>query len=78
MEARGPNRPNFAQSLNILAVLYMAQDRYAEAEPLLKRSLAAFEKALGPNHPEAANVRNNLAALYRDQGRYTDAEAPFR
>jgi len=47
LEARGPNRPNFAQSLNILAVLYMAQDRYAEAEPLLNRSLAAFEKALG-------------------------------
>ena len=56
----------------------MAQDRDAEAEPLLNRSLAAFEKSLGPNHPEAANVRNNLAALYKDQGRHADAEALFK
>jgi tetratricopeptide (TPR) repeat protein len=56
----------------------MAQDRYAEAEPLLKRSLAAFEKALGPNHPEVAAVRHNLAALYEDQGRYADAEALYK
>ena len=50
------------------------KDRYAEAEPLLKRSLAINEKAFGSNHPNVGLLLNNLAALYNDQGRYADAE----
>ena len=38
------------------AELYRAQGRYAEAEPLYKRSLAIREKALGPDHPDVATV----------------------
>src|SRR5262249_44602667 len=34
----GPNHPQVAKSLNNLALLYRAQGRYAEAEPLFKRS----------------------------------------
>jgi len=30
---------------------YRVQGRYAEAEPLYKRALAIYEKALGPEHP---------------------------
>jgi len=36
-----------ATSLYNLAGLYEAQGKYAEAEPLYKRSLAIREKALG-------------------------------
>ena len=43
-----------AQSLNNLAGLYHTQGNYAQAEPLLKRSLAIKEKALGPEHPSVA------------------------
>ena len=43
-------------SLNNLAVLYQSQGRYADAEPLLRRSLAICEKALGPDHPECGHV----------------------
>ena len=43
-----PNHPDVAQSLNNLATLYQAQGKYAKAEPLFKRSLAIWEKALGP------------------------------
>jgi len=32
-----------------LAVLYSVQGRYAEAEPLYKRSLEIWEKNLGPS-----------------------------
>ena len=60
-------------SLNNLAGLYQAQGRYAEAEPLYKRSLAINEKALGPDHPDVALSLNNLAELYRAQSRYADA-----
>ncbi len=68
-----------AASLNHLAALYQAQKgRYAEAEPLYKRSLAIFEKALGPEHPNVALSLNNLAQLYQDQGKYADADPLYK
>ena len=48
----GPTTLTSASALNNLAVLYRGQGRYAEAEPLYKRSLAISEKALGPDHPD--------------------------
>ncbi len=39
-EAFGPQDPRLATNLNGLAETYRAQGRYAEAEPLYKRSLA--------------------------------------
>ena len=44
--AFGPDHPNVGTSLNNLAELYANQGQYAQAEPLYKRSLAIFEKAL--------------------------------
>jgi CHAT domain-containing protein/Tfp pilus assembly protein PilF len=64
--------------LNDLALLYLQQDRYADAEPLLKRALAVREKALGPDHPTVAPELNNLAKLYDDQNRYADAELLYK
>ena len=54
------------------------QARYADAEPLFKRSLAITEKALGAVHPQVATTLNNLAALYEEQGRYRDAELLYK
>ncbi len=62
-----------AASLDGLAGLYQAQGRYAEAEPLHKRSLAIFEKALGPEHPHVVTSLENYAALLRKTGRHTEA-----
>ena len=62
-----------AKLFNNLAVLYREQGRYADAEPLFKRSLAMSEKTLGPDHPDVAASLNSLAGLYREQGRYADA-----
>ncbi len=63
-----------AASLNNLAELYRAQGQYAQAEPLYKRALVVFEKALGPDHPDVATSLNNLAALYRATKRDEEAE----
>jgi tetratricopeptide (TPR) repeat protein len=52
-----------------------SQGRYADAEPLYRLSLAAYEKALGRYHPHVATTLNNLARLYQSQGRYADAES---
>ena len=77
-KALGPDHPDVAQSLNNLALLYVNQGRYADAEPLYKRSLAINEKALGPDHPDVATSLNNLAVLYANQGRYADAEPLYK
>ncbi|MCP4288365.1 MAG: tetratricopeptide repeat protein, partial [Gammaproteobacteria bacterium] len=63
---------------NNLALLYNAQGRYTDAEPLFQRALAIREKVLGPEHPAAAPSLNNLTMLYYAQGRYTDAEPLFQ
>ena len=70
----GPDHPSVAATLNNLALLYWAQGRYAEAEPLLKRALAIFEKALGPEHPNVAQSLENYAVLLRKTGRGAEAE----
>ncbi len=62
-----------ATALNNLANLYRDQGKYAEAEPLHKRSLAIIEKALGPDHPHVAKTLLNYAALLRKTGRTTEA-----
>ena len=62
-----------ATTRDSLALLYRAQGRYAEAEPLYKRSLAIRENALGPEHPHVANALKGYAALLRKTGRGDEA-----
>ncbi len=66
--------PELATSLDELAQIYYAKGRYAEAEPLVARSLDIRERQLGADHPDVAQSLNNLAELYRLQGRYSEAE----
>jgi tetratricopeptide (TPR) repeat protein len=61
-------------SLINLGYLYQRQGRYAEAEPLIQRSMAIWQKALGPEHPQLALSFHSLAELYREQLRYGEAE----
>ncbi len=62
-----------ATSLNNLAVLYQAQGKYTEAEPLYKRALAITEKALGPEHPTMATTLENYATLLLMTNREAEA-----
>ncbi len=75
-EKSEPEDPLVARSLKNLALLYAVQRKYAEAEPLLKRSLAIWEKAQGPDGPNVASSLDSLAAFYLGQGKYAEAE-PF-
>ncbi len=77
-EAFGPQDPRLATSLNNLAVLYYAQGKYTEAEPLIERALAIREKALGPEHTDVGQSLNNLALLYHAGGRYSEAEPLYK
>ncbi len=62
-----------AQSLNNLAVLYHAQGKYSEAEPLYERPLVISEKALGPEHPQVALLLENCAYLLKEMNREAEA-----
>ena len=65
-ETLGPDHPDVATALHILAELYGRQGLYAEAEPLSIRSNAIREKILGPDHPNVAITLNALAlVIYR-------------
>jgi len=63
-----------ATSLNNLAVLYHAQGRYADAEPLYQRALALRERVLGPDHPDAEVVRQNYFALLHAPDYHAEAK----
>ena len=69
----GPNDPQTAAALTTLADLYGAQNKFAEAEPLLKRAIAIHEKAKKPDNGEIAQALDNLSSLYVKQGRTADA-----
>ncbi len=77
-EKFGPEDARLATSLNELGLVYSAQDKYAEAEPLFRRALAIREKALGPDHADVARTLNNLAALHRLQNQPAEAEPLIR
>ena len=64
-EMFGPQDPRLATGLNNLALLYETQGKYCEAEPLYKRYLAIFEKALVPDHPSVATSLEYYALLLR-------------
>jgi len=71
------DHPDTGASLNMLAVVYSDQGRYAEAESLLKRALQIYERAGRKNHPWTAECMHDLATLYERQQRYQEAE-PLR
>jgi tetratricopeptide (TPR) repeat protein len=77
-EAAGANRAKAADALLNLATLYRIQSRYAEAEPLLRRSLQVREKISGSADSETVRTLMTLGNLHRDQGNYGPAETLFR
>ena len=52
----GENHPDYATSLNNLAVLYQARGDYAKAEPLHRQALEIRKRVLGENHPDYAEA----------------------
>jgi CHAT domain-containing protein/Tfp pilus assembly protein PilF len=75
---RGPEHPEVAAGLTLVAGLYTAQNQYEKAEPLYLRALAIQEKAYGSEHPNVAQVLNLLAGQYYQQSRYEEAAPLFQ
>jgi hypothetical protein len=53
-------------------------NRFAEAEPLLRRALAIDERSYGPDHPEVTIDLDRLARLLQDTNRLAEAEPLLR
>ncbi len=71
----GPDHPDIAASLDLLAELYTAQGRYAEAEPLQKRALAIREKKRQQEKRQEARAKfhNEQAKFWARQGNLASA-----
>ena len=59
-----------AETLDEQVVRLYGEGKYADAEPLAKRSLELSLKKNGPDHSDTATGLNNLALLYHTQGKY--------
>src|SRR6267378_4191202 len=71
---RGPDHPETAAIVNILATVREDRGYFREAEGLYRQALAIREKYLGPDSPDLAWSLNNLGLNYRSQRRYAEAE----
>ncbi len=79
-EASAWDDPRAQESLmsgiNDFAVVYLRQQRYAEAEPLLRRSLALKDAVFPEDHIAMVPALGNLAAALRAQGQ-AEAALPY-
>jgi hypothetical protein len=54
----GEGHPEYATSLNNLAVLYRAMGRHGEAEPLSLKAESILRSTLGTQHPKYLDIKN--------------------
>lgn len=76
--ARGLKDPTWRAAIdNDLGVALFGAGRYAQAQPVLERTLAQFERIYGDARPDTIAVRANLAALYLRMGQAPRAVAMY-
>ena len=73
-KVQGREHPDYAVTLNNLALLYRIMGQYDKAEPLYLEAKAIREKALGREHPDYASTLNGLAVLYQEMAQLDKAE----
>ena len=69
-----PHCRSALEALTYLARVLMEQERYAEAEPLWRRSLHLCEQQLGKADVQTATALAELAASLTNQGKVNEAE----
>ena len=74
----GVNHTSYAYALNMLATVYVAQQKYDEAEGLFRHAMAIREKVLGDDHPDVAHTLINLSMVYSLQRKFAEAEGVLR
>ncbi len=69
-----PNGTQLADTLNLLAIVYDAENRPKDAEPLCDRAIAIFEKQPSPSSLDLAKAYANEGNVFMHEGRAADAE----
>lgn len=64
----------FGRALALQARALQAQKKFAEAEPLYRKTLALFEQAYGSTDDRLVPILRNLAQGLQDHGQYADSE----
>lgn len=66
-QAFGPDHPDVASALHILAARYHLVHRYDQAQALYERALGIRTESLGHDHPSTVEVLEDLGDLWRDK-----------
>ncbi len=77
-EAEGAPVPGLAIHIDNLGSLFLALERFEEAEPLMREGLALHRALLGDRHPTVAVSLGNLATMLGQMDRFEEAEALSR
>uniref|UniRef100_A0AC35GUP0 Kinesin light chain n=1 Tax=Panagrolaimus sp. PS1159 TaxID=55785 RepID=A0AC35GUP0_9BILA len=77
-EKHGPDHPDVATMLNVLALIYRDQKKYEEAEEYLNEALEIREKCFGVEDRTVAATLNHLGVLHAKCGNFNDAESFFQ
>jgi tetratricopeptide (TPR) repeat protein len=64
-----PNGKQLADTLNLLALVYDAENRPKDAEPLCDRAIGIFEKQSSPSSLDLAKAYANEGNVYMHEGR---------
>lgn len=76
--ARGPEDTSLVKHFDLLASVYGAMRKEAEAEPLWRRAYEIRRKNLGVEHPESIGSGDKLALCMMAEGKFADAEPILR
>lgn len=67
-------KPEYANMLNNLAILYMIMKKDDKVEEMLRRSAGIYKSAMGETNPAYAKVVSDLGNYLRYKGRYDEAQ----
>lgn len=78
LKSLGNNHPSLANDLSGLALFYMTQTRYADADALLVRALSIYKAVYGPGNILSIRTLSTLASARFHQGKVAEAEEFYR
>ena len=64
--------------MNHLGLVYLAEGKYAQAEPLFKKTMEQQQRALGPERWQTSAGARNLAHVYLLERHYAESEGLLR
>jgi len=77
-EQYGEDDPRLANCLDNLAWIFQARNKLAEAEPVLKRSLAIMERSKGADHEDNAWILATLGSVCSTLSKFDESENYYR